>query len=109
MIPGAAVEAAMLAFAEAPYEPPTSPEQVNLNNRAQMTLALEAAAPHMGGYKWPVGDDDNPHRDGDVQPRRHWLVNSDTGWECSGCDWTGAILKDYWTAHEKLDEYQVPF
>jgi len=74
-----------------------------------MRAALEAAAPHMLAYRWPLGDDDNPHRDGDVQPRRHWLVNSDTGWECSGCDWTGAILKDYWTEHEKLDEYQVPF
>ena len=40
----------------------------------------------------------------------HWLVNSDTGWECSCCDWAGAILKDYWTAHEtRRTDDNIPF
>jgi len=101
-IPAEAVEAAAAVIL--PYV-----DDDHFNLRGLAGAALEAAAPHMLAYRWPLGDDDNPHRDGDVQPRRHWLVNSDTGWECSGCDWTGAILKDYWTEHEKLDEYQVPF
>lgn len=49
-VPDAAVEAAMIAFAQAPvapYDPPTNAAEANLNNRAQMTLALEAAAPHI--------------------------------------------------------------
>ena len=39
----------------------------------------------------------------------HWLVNCDAGWGCSGCDWTGATLKEYWDAHGKPDEYKIPF
>jgi len=77
--------------------------------RAQATSALEAAAPHMAGYKWPVGDDDNPHRDGNVQPSSHWIMNCDAGWGCSGCDWTGTTLKEYWDAHGKPDECKIPF
>jgi len=121
VIPEAAVEAAARAMAPAVWGPSVwqfaahgeapadARDRVQQQALKDARAALEAAAPHMVGYKWPVGDDDNPHRDGDVQPSRHWLVNSDTGWECSGCDWTGAILKDYWTEHEKLDEYKVPF
>ena len=38
----------MIAFAEAPYDPPPITEaQMKLANREQMRLALEAAAPHM--------------------------------------------------------------
>jgi len=40
----------------------------------------------------------------------HWLVNSDTGWECSGCDWAGEKVRDYWAAHEtRPDNDNIPF
>lgn len=48
MIPAEAVEAALVAFANAPYDPPPTTEaQMKRANRERMMLALEAAAPHL--------------------------------------------------------------
>jgi len=107
VIPDAAIEAAARADYGDGWDRASEWERSAYLDHSK--LILEAAASHMLGYKWPVGDDDNPHRDGDVQPQAHWIVNRDAGWGCSGCDWTGATLKEYWHAHGRPDEYKIPF
>jgi hypothetical protein len=38
----------------------------------------------------------------------HWLVNTDSGWGCDGCDWTSSKVEDFWKTHERSD-HDIPF
>jgi hypothetical protein len=39
----------------------------------------------------------------------HWLAFLDSGWGCTGCDWTGK-LEDFWNTHERQgDGINIPF
>lgn len=41
----------------------------------------------------------------------HWLIfRGAPGWECTGCDWTGPTVADYWEAHGiRSHDDNIPF
>jgi len=44
----------------------------------------------------------------DEATKTHWLWNGDAGWECTGCDWAGDKLDDFYAVHERPTD-DIPF
>lgn len=43
-----------------------------------------------------------------VPDNAHWLLNTEFGWACQGCKWTGDNVKAFWAAHERKTD-GIPF